>query len=175
MRDREGQRPGFQRIVPPGDNRERLVCEACGWVHYENPKVVVGSVVTAGERYLLCRRSIEPGAGRWTIPAGFLEQNETTHDGARREALEEACARIEIDALLGIYEIPRLSQVQIVFRARLPREDASAGEETREVRFFRWSEIPWDELAFPSVRWFLERHRTVVDQDRFAPLFHRAD
>jgi len=145
------------RTIPPGDNRERMVCQECGYIAYENPKIVVGSVVSAGSRVLLCRRAIDPRRGFWTLPAGYLELHESTVAGALREAQEEACAEIAIEGLLAVYNIPRLSQVQIIYRARLAGPVIAAGAESLEVRLFAWDEIPWDELAFPSVDWAL-RH-----------------
>jgi ADP-ribose pyrophosphatase YjhB (NUDIX family) len=121
--------------IPEGDNRERKVCPECGFIDYENPKVVVGSVVTSGERILLCRRAIEPRKGYWTIPAGYLELHESTEDGARREAQEEATATIEIDGVLAVYTIPRISQVQLIYRAHLV-SDVAPGPESL-VRQFR--------------------------------------
>ena len=165
----------FQRKIPPGDTHPRLVCADCGFVYYENPKVVVGSVCEWSDRVLLCRRSIEPRAGYWTIPAGYMEARETTVEGARREAWEEAQARIEIDSLLGVYNIPRISQVQLIYRARLVTPDVAAGHETREVRLFGWDEIPWDELAFPSVRWALRHCREVAGQAVYAPFANPPD
>ncbi len=109
------------RQIPPGDDKERLVCLDCGFVNYDNPKVVVGAVVTVGDKFLLCKRAIEPRPGFWTIPAGYLEQHEDTLDGALREAREEAGADITIDALLAVYSIRRLSQVQLIYRATLKR------------------------------------------------------
>lgn len=156
------------RRVPAGDNRERLVCDDCGFINYINPKIVVGSVVTLGDKFLLCRRAIEPRDGYWTIPAGYMEERETTVEGAMREAWEEAFAKIEIDVLLGIYNIPRISQVQMIYRARLLDPDVKAGEETREVGLFTWEEIPWDDLAFPSVRWALDHWRRTQGQTDFA-------
>jgi ADP-ribose pyrophosphatase YjhB (NUDIX family) len=154
----------FSRRVPDGDNRPRLVCDSCGFISYDNPKVVVGSVCTIGERILLCRRAIEPRRGFWTLPAGYMEVHETTMDGAIREAWEEACARIEILSLLAVYNIPRVSQVQVIYRARLLGPDVAAGPESEEVGLFRWDEIPWDDLAFPSVRWALNHYNEVRDQ-----------
>ena len=145
------------RTIPPGDNRERMVCPDCGFIAYENPKIVVGSVVRAEDRILLCRRAIDPRHGFWTLPAGYLELHESTIAGALREAQEEACAEITIEGLLAVYNIPRLSQVQIIYRARLAQPAISAGIESLEVRLFAWDQIPWDELAFPSVHWAL-RH-----------------
>ena len=119
--------PQFNRQVPEGDDRERLVCESCGFVNYENPKIVVGSVARWEDRILLCRRAIEPRKGYWTLPAGYLEQHEETEAGALREAWEEARARLEIDQLLAVYAITRLSQVQLIYRARLVTPEISAG------------------------------------------------
>jgi ADP-ribose pyrophosphatase YjhB (NUDIX family) len=137
----------IHREIPAGDNRERLVCHDCGYIAYENPKVVVGSVVTHGDRYLLCKRAIEPRHGFWTIPAGFMEQHETVEDGARREAREEACCELEMDGLLAVYSVPRISQVQLLFRARLRDEAFAPGSESLEVKLFRWEEIPWAERS----------------------------
>lgn len=159
------------REVPDGDNRERLVCRDCGFISYTNPKVVTGSVSVwrATGAILLCRRSIEPRAGLWTLPAGYLEVGETTEQGAVREAAEEACAEIEIDRLLAIYNVPRISQVQTIYRAYLSSPDIRVGEETLEVALFDWSEIPWDEIAFPTVRWALQHYYEMRDSDGFAP------
>ena len=156
--ENSGRGPSL-RTVPEGDNRERMVCPDCGFVAYENPKVVVGSVVTAGDRILLCRRAIDPRRGFWTLPAGYLEVRESTTEGALREAFEEARARIEIEGLLAVYDIPRISQVQIIYRARLADPAIEPGPESLEVRLFDWSEIPWAELAFPSVKWALDHFR----------------
>lgn len=147
-----------ETLVPAGEDRERQVCAACGAVHYENPKVVVGSVCTAGDRLLLCRRAIEPRAGFWTIPAGYLELGETAEEGARREAWEEARAGIEIEGLIAVYSVPRIGQVQLLYAARLLDAGAvSAGPESLEVALVGWDAIPWDELAFPTVGWILRR------------------
>lgn len=154
--------------VPAGDDRERLVCADCGFIHYENPKIVVGSVVTLGDRVLLCRRAIHPRKGYWTLPAGYLESRETTMDGARREAREEACAEIEIRDLFAVYNIPRISQVHLFFRARLIGEAYGCGPESLDVQLFRWDEIPDAELAFPTTRWALMHFREIGDQAAFA-------
>jgi ADP-ribose pyrophosphatase YjhB (NUDIX family) len=159
----------FSTRIPEGDNRERLVCDHCGFVRYQNPVIVVGAVCTWEDRILLCRRDIEPRRGYWTMPAGFLEENETTAAGTQREVAEEACAEIELEGLLGVYSIPRISQVQLIYRARLRSPDVAAGEETREVRLFRWEEIPWEDLAFPSVHWALRHFREVRGKDIFPP------
>lgn len=150
-----------ERRVPAGDDRVRLVCPECEFVAYENPKIVVGSVVVDGDRVLLCRRAIEPRRGFWTLPAGYLELHETPEDGARREAREEASATIEIVGLLAVYSIVRISQVQLMYAARLAAPDFGPGPESLEARLFGWDEIPWDELAFPSVHWALTQHREL--------------
>ena len=155
--------------VPDGDDRERLTCPDCGFIHYENPKIVTGAVARWEDRVLMCRRAIRPSVGKWTLPAGYLELNESSVDGAKREAWEEARARIEIDALIGIYDIPRISQIQMFFRARMLSPDLSAGEESLDVALFAWDEIPWDELAFPSVTWALNHFDETRDMDDFAP------
>ncbi len=163
-----GRPPGsFVRRVPAGEDRERLVCSDCGFVQYENPKVVVGSVCVWDDRILLCRRAINPRKGFWTLPAGYLELHETTADGALREAWEEARAKIEIEGVLAVYTIIRLSQVQVIHRARLASPDISAGPESAEVALFRWPEIPWPEIAFPSVRWALGHYREAIDSGAF--------
>lgn len=153
--------------VPPGDDRERLVCRDCGYIHYENPKIVVGAVVTHGDRVLLCRRAIQPRRGFWTLPAGYLEARETVADGARREALEEACAEIEVGDLFAVYNIPRLSQVHLFFRARLLKEAVACGPESLEVGLFAWNEIPTAELAFPTTHWALGHFREIGDKREF--------
>ena len=150
------------RAIPEGDNRERLICGDCGFISYDNPKIVVGSVATWQGRVLLCRRAIEPSRGLRTLPAGYLELNETTEAGAAREALEEACARIEIEDLLAVYNIPRISQVQLIYRARLTTPDIAAGEESLDVGLFDWDDIP-TEIAFPSVHWALGHYRASLD------------
>jgi ADP-ribose pyrophosphatase YjhB (NUDIX family) len=147
------------RGVPEGDNRERMICADCGFILYDNPKIVVGSVPRWGERILMCRRSIHPRRGFWTLPAGYLELNESTSAGAEREAWEEAQARIRIEGLLAIYDIPRISQVQLIYRARLLDDAVAAGPESLEVALFTWDEIPWGDIAFPSVRWALNHDR----------------
>jgi ADP-ribose pyrophosphatase YjhB (NUDIX family) len=157
------------RAVPDGDTRERMICPDCGFVQYDNPKIVVGSVVRAEGRILMCRRAIPPRRGFWTLPAGYLELNETAMDGAKREAWEEARARIAIDALIAVYNIPRISQVQLIWRAVLLVPEFEPGPESLEVKLFGWDEIPWDELAFPSVRWALRHAVEIGDRAEFAP------
>ncbi len=153
----------FEHRQPDGDSRSRLVCRDCGYIQYDNPKVVVGSVARWGKRILLCRRAINPRKGFWTLPAGYMELNETSIEGALREAREEACAAIEIERLLAVYNIPRLSQVQLIYAARLTTGEVAVGPESSEVALLDWAEISWDELAFPSVRWALSQYRAGLD------------
>ncbi len=155
------------RAVPPGDNRERLVCEDCDFILYENPVVVVGAVCTWEDNILLCRRAIEPRKGYWTIPAGYLELKETTAEGAIRETREEALADIEIKVLLAVYNIPRLSQVQVIYAARLLSPDVAPGSESLDVQLCAWNDIPWDDIAFPSVHWALNNYRTYASSEPY--------
>ena len=167
--------PGFVLRVPEGDDRDRLVCDTCGFVDYENPKIVVGSVATWEQRILLCRRAIEPRKGYWTLPAGYLEQHETASEGALREAWEEARARLEIDQLLGVYSIPRISQIQLIFRASLVTPEVEPGPETEALDLYDWDDIPWEELAFPSVHWALHHYRETRALTGFAPKLNPQD
>ena len=144
--------------VPEGDNRTRLICPECGYIRYENPKIVVGAVCTWEDRVLLCRRAIEPRRGHWTIPAGYLELDETSAEGAAREVWEEAQARVEVGNLIGVFDIPHISQVYVIYQARMTAPECAAGPESAEVALFPWGDIPWDDLAFSSVAWALKRH-----------------
>jgi ADP-ribose pyrophosphatase YjhB (NUDIX family) len=166
---KDGKSISFSARIPKGDDRERLVCDSCGFVDYKNPQIVVGSVVTHGSRILMCRRAIHPRKGYWTLPAGYMELHETSEEGAMREAQEEACASIEIEALLAVYSIPRISQVQLMYKARLADPEIAAGPESLEVALFEWDEIPWDEVAFPSVHWALGHFREVRSGEPFVP------
>jgi ADP-ribose pyrophosphatase YjhB (NUDIX family) len=149
--------PDFVRRIPSGDNRERLVCADCGHIAYENPKVVVGSVVVGDGSVLMCRRAIEPRRGFWTLPAGYLEHGETLEEGAAREAWEEAQAEIVLDGILGVFTISRIGQVQVIFRARFAGEPRfAAGPESLEVALFAPRRVPFQEIAFPSVVWALD-------------------
>ncbi|MFO1329377.1 MAG: NUDIX hydrolase [Rubrivivax sp.] len=147
---------GVSYVVPADDNRERAVCAACGEIHYENPINVVGTVPVWGEQVLLCRRNIEPRKGLWTLPAGFLELGESTADGARRETDEEAGARIELQELFTVLNVVRAGQLHLFYRARMLDTHLDPGPETIEARLFHEHEIPWDEIAFRTVRQTLE-------------------
>ncbi|CAD5372817.1 ADP-ribose pyrophosphatase [Rubrivivax sp. A210] len=142
--------------VPPDDNRERALCPACGEIHYENPINVVGTLPVWGEQVLLCRRAIEPRYGFWTLPAGFLELGETSADGALRETDEEAGARVELEGLYTVIDVVRAGQIHLFYRARMRDTTLAPGPETLEARLFREDEIPWDEIAFRTVRQTLE-------------------
>lgn len=144
--------------VPEGDNLPRHVCDACGTIHYLNPKIVAGCIPEWDDRILLCRRAIEPRYGLWTLPAGFLENGETTAQGAARETREEACAQVDIADLYALFNIPHISQIYVMFRAQLRALDYAPGEESLEVALFREDEIPWDTLAFPVVHEILLRY-----------------
>lgn len=137
--------------VPEGDNRPRHVCTDCGTIHYRNPKVVTGCIPVWQDQVLLCRRAIKPRYGLWTLPAGFLENGESCHEGAVRETLEEANARVAVDGLYSTFNLPHIDQIYMLFRARLLDLDFSAGCESLEVALFSETRIPWDELAFPVV------------------------
>jgi ADP-ribose pyrophosphatase YjhB (NUDIX family) len=152
------------RQVPAGDTHERYVCAHCAAIHYQNPKMVIGCIPEHEDRILLCRRAIEPRLGLWTLPAGFMELQETTAEAAAREAQEEARAAIEIGELYTLYSLPHIDQVYLFYRGRLLNLDFGPGEESLEVRLFQESEIPWTELAFAVVtetlqHYFADRRR----------------
>lgn len=153
----------------------RDICDHCGLIHYDNPKIVVGSVVTFEKKFLLCKRAIEPRKGFWTLPAGFMEHGESVEEGACREAREEANVEIRIRDVLAIYSIPRIAQVQIMYRAEMTRPEFSPGVESLDVALFDWDDIPWDELAFPSVHWALRHFYQVVDKSVITPFTNPED
>jgi ADP-ribose pyrophosphatase YjhB (NUDIX family) len=161
--------PRFSRRVPEGDNRERMVCDECGFIHYENPRIVVAAVAMWTGRILLCRRAIEPRRGFWTLPGGFLEIGETTEEGAIRETREETGAAISIRDLLAVYSLPHIGQVHLVYRAIMESDEIEPGEESLEARLVDPSEIPWDELAFPTNTWALRDFLDLVDEDSVVP------
>lgn len=164
--------PDFSLAIPDGDDRQRRICGHCGFVDYDNPRIVVGSVVRHEDRILLCRRAINPRKGFWTLPAGFLETGESPAEGAVREAREEANAAITISGVLAIYTIRRLGQVQIMHRAQLADPAISAGAESQEVGLFAWADIAWPDLAFPSVAWALNHDRAAEEGGAAMPFFN---
>lgn len=143
-------KPVEQRI-PDGDDRLRYICTHCDIIHYQNPRVIVGCLITRGEQVLLCRRAIEPRKHYWTIPAGFLENGETMLHGALRESQEEACAEVDGETLYRLFDIPRINQVYVFYRGELRGEHFGVGPESLEVKLFDEKDIPWAELAFPVV------------------------
>lgn len=152
--------------IPAGDSQTRHVCDHCGAIHYLNPKIVVGALAEWGDEILMCRRAIEPRLGFWTLPAGFMENGETTAQGALRETLEEACARIELGPMFSFINVPQISQVHIIYRARLLDLDFGPGEESMEVVLMKEEHIPWEDLAFRTIaltlrHYFEDRRRGV--------------
>jgi ADP-ribose pyrophosphatase YjhB (NUDIX family) len=158
----------FTISTPVGDDRPRRICDACGFIDYVNPRIVAGAVSVRRDTILLCRRAIEPRRGFWTLPAGYMEEGESVEQAVRREAWEEARADLRLEAMLGLYSIPRISQVQIMYRAEL-LNDPAPGPESLEVGLFAWGDIPWTELAFPSVHWALEDYARTRDLEAFPP------
>ena len=146
------------RIPDDGDTKPRAICPACETIHYENPLNVVGTVPYWGDKVLLCKRNIEPRWGKWTLPAGFLELGETTAQGAARETLEEAGAQIEMEGLFSVINVARVGQVHMFYRARLLSDHFEPGHETIEAQLYAESEIPWEEIAFRTVKETLERY-----------------
>jgi len=161
--------PGTYQI-PAGDNLPRLVCSNCGHIHYDNPRLIVGCVAEWDGHILLCRRAIEPQLGYWTLPAGFMENGETTSQAATRETLEEAGAHVVIDAAFAMVSIAHINQVHLFYRGKLPAPDFAAGEESLEVRLFKPENIPWNQLAFRSIRLCLEIY--LEDRKRASFGFH---
>lgn len=154
--------------IPQGDDRPRYLCDACGTVHYQNPRIVAGTLPVSGTRVLLCRRAIAPRKGFWTLPAGFMENAETTLEAAARETREEACAEVDIQGLYTLINLPHINQVYMIFRAELVG-GFGAGPESEEVALFEEHEIPWDELAFPTIERTL-RHFYADRPERSFPL-----
>ncbi len=152
------------RKIPEGEDRERDVCPSCHEIFYVNPKVIVGCISTVGDKVLLCKRAIEPRYGKWTLPAGFMENRETTAEGAAREMWEEAEARAVDMALYRIFDVPHISQVYVFYRCQVLDDQFGAGSESLESKLYSEADIPWDELAFPVViemlREFFEDRKT---------------
>ena len=149
--------------VPEGDDRDRHVCTSCGYIHYVNPRVIVGCLPVYEDRVLLCKRAIEPRLGYWTLPAGFMENGETTADGAARETWEEACARVSNLHLYRVFDVPHISQVYLFYRCTVDGGLFAAGPESSDVALYAEADIPWEEIAFPVVRetlqaWLRDRH-----------------
>ncbi len=169
---------GVVLSVPPGDNRQRYVCNSCGEIHYQNPKLVTGCIPEWEDKLLLCRRAIEPRYGLWTLPAGFMENEESAQQGAARETLEEANARVSVEQLYTTFNLPHISQVYLLFRGKLDDLDFSPGSESLEVALFREGEIPWAQLAFPviyeTLRYYFEDRKRGVFVPRVGDIHWRS-
>lgn len=152
------------RRVPAGDNLPRYVCDNCDTIHYQNPRIVAGALALHEGRILLCKRAIEPRQGYWTLPAGFMENGETIEEAAVRETVEEACATVLLDSLYTVIDVPHISQVHMMFIGRLASASHRPGPESLETELLLPEDIPWNELAFPSVRFTLESF--LEDRDR---------
>jgi len=146
------------RRVPYGDHVPRYVCDHCQTVHYDNPRVIVGCIAEWNGRILLCRRSIEPRRGYWTVPAGFMENGESSVEGALRETWEESGTRIELEGLYSVFDIPEIHQVYLIYRGHLLSPKYNPGSESMDVRLMKPMEIPWDQLTYPAVGSILERY-----------------
>ena len=144
--------------IPKNDQRERYICTQCGIIHYQNPRIITGCLATYEDKVLLCRRAIEPQKGLWTLPGGFMENGETSAQGAKRETLEEANAQVEIDDLYGVFDVPHINQVYMIYRGKLLSPDFSPGEESLEVKLFPQQDIPWCHLAFSIIPVLLKRY-----------------
>jgi ADP-ribose pyrophosphatase YjhB (NUDIX family) len=153
--------------IPEGDNLPRFVCDQCNTIHYQNPNIVAGCIPEWEGKLLLCRRAIEPRHGFWTLPAGYMENDETTIEAARRETVEEAGANVEISDLFAVINLPHINQVYMMFRAQLREPDYSAGTESLEVKLFEEDEIPWDDLAFPVIEQTLKRYYSDLARGEF--------
>jgi ADP-ribose pyrophosphatase YjhB (NUDIX family) len=159
--------------IPAGDNLPRYVCACCGQIHYQNPKLVIGAIVEWDDRILMCKRAIEPRSGFWTLPAGFMENDETTAQTAARETLEEAQARIEVGELFSLINVPHINQVHLLYRARLLDLEFMPGAETTEVYLFDETSIPWHDIAFRSIAMSLRFY--YADRRDGAFRFHAED
>ena len=157
-----------EKKIPVGDERERFVCKDCETIHYQNPNIVTGCIPEYGNQILLCRRAIEPRYGLWTLPAGFMENGESTQQGAARETWEEAKAKVDDLTLYTVFNLPHISQVYMLFRAKLLNLDFAPGQESLEVKLFDEADIPWDELAFPVVKETLELYYQDKAQANFS-------
>ncbi len=154
--------------IPDDDNRHRYICKSCDTIHYQNPKIVAGCIPVWEDQVLLCKRAIEPRLGYWTLPAGFMELGETSLEAGIRETLEEANARVEVDDLFAVFNLPYVGQVYMMFRSRLIDLDFFPGAESQEVQLFKEEDIPWDELAFTTIRATLKLYYEDRRQSNFS-------
>ncbi|MBX2807906.1 MAG: NUDIX hydrolase [Cellvibrionaceae bacterium] len=158
--------------IPAGDNRQRFVCnnQDCGAIHYQNPRIITGCLPTQGDHVLLCKRAIEPKYGLWTLPAGFMENGESTEQGALRESWEEAQATCIIDQLYGVYNLPHINQVYFIYKATLADNDFKPGDESLEVKLFSEADLPWENLAFSVMKIALNHY--FIDRQQQQLQFH---
>ena len=153
--------------IPDDDNRHRYICKSCDTIHYQNPKIVAGCIPVWEDQILLCKRAIDPRLGYWTLPAGFMELGETSLEAGVRETLEEANARVEVQGLFAVFNLPYVDQVYMMFRARLLDLEFAPGEESLEVKLFNEDDIPWDKLAFTTIRETLKVYLHDRSQGKF--------
>ncbi len=153
--------------IPESDNRERHICNSCGHIHYVNPSIIVCALPYFEDQVLLCKRAIEPRYGFWTLPGGFMENDESSPEAAIRETMEEACARIELMNLYTFFNVVHINQVHLFFRARLLDLNFAAGSESMDVALFRYADIPWKELAFPAVKSTLQHYFQDLPKQHF--------
>ena len=153
--------------IPQGDNRERYVCNNCGYIHYQNPNAVVGTLPYCGDKVLLCKRGIEPRLGLWTLPAGFLEMGETLQEGALRETKEETNSQVKIDNMYFMFDIPQIGQFYVLYKASIEENSYSSTSESLEVDLFSFDEIPWEKLAFPFVPIALKQFYEDLEEGSF--------
>jgi ADP-ribose pyrophosphatase YjhB (NUDIX family) len=160
------------RQVPPGDSRERDLCQNCGAVHYQNPRVVVGTIPIWDNKVLLCLRAIEPRMNTWTLPAGFMELSETTGQGAQRETLEEAGVQVELGKLYTVIDVPQVDQIHIYFLAHAANGELDPGPESLDARYYALDEIPWDNLSFRSVSTTLKHYINDLSSGQFQTRYY---
>lgn len=154
--------------IPEGDNRPRYVCPACETIHYQNPNMVTGCIPEWEDKILLCKRAIEPRLGLWTLPAGFMENGESNMEGAAREAMEEANAVMREMQLFSVFSIPHINQVYTMYRGVLHKGEASAGDESEDVRLVSKEEVPWEHIAFPVIRETLKLYYEDLERGEFS-------
>jgi len=160
------------RRIPPGDNRVRDLCESCGAIHYQNPRVVVGTIPVWENKILLCLRAIEPRARTWTLPAGFLELSETTSDGALRETREEAGVEVELGSLYTVIDVPNVDQIHVYFLAKAKNGDLNPGPESLDAKYYALDEIPWENLSFRSVSTSLKHYLHDAERGKFETRYY---
>ncbi|MEZ6131333.1 MAG: NUDIX hydrolase [Planctomycetaceae bacterium] len=167
----------FKARIPPGDSLERMVCDQCNWIHYDNPRIIVTGLCLWEDQVLMCRRAIAPRYGFWTLPGGFMEIGETVEQAACREVREEARAEVQIESLLATYTVPRIGQIHLVYVARLTAPQFAAGDESLDVQLFPLTNdgLPWDDLAFPVNHWALRDYLSLEGRPVTQPFSTRPE